>query len=403
MKTQIRLALTTALLTTSIAYAGDKEDIAELKQQVKELQEMTQTLTDETSDLKTGFNYTTVDESKRYTGLGPAASKVYYSSSPLSIGGYGEMYYSNTESSDDPTLDSSQTEVKRFITYFGYKFSDNIILNAELEYEGGGVTADGTGDTVAVEFMYLDFLLNKNFNLRVGNFLVPMGLTNEQHEPTIITTVARPSTAKYIIPSTWNESGVMAYGEIIQGVEYKVALINALKPTDTGDKWIRNGRNGAYPNSDVRFASVLRVDYSGTSGLLAGVSLYNDADILMMDAHMDYSYKGARIYGTYAQTSRSTQTIGAVTKLFGGYINGSYDILSLTNLNYKMPLFVQYEVYNPQLTINQGVSSSQDTKNTTLGINFFPHEQVVLKADYMFSSTGSIDSTIASLSLGFVF
>ena len=82
------------------------------------------------------------------------------------------MYYSNTNKADG--TNSSETQVKRLITYLGYKFSDNIILNTEIEYEGGGVTASGSGDEVIVEFMYLDFLVNKNFNLRVGNMLMPM-------------------------------------------------------------------------------------------------------------------------------------------------------------------------------------------------------------------------------------
>ena len=403
MKKKIKLALGAALILSSTLYAGDKEDIAVLKEQIKMLQEQMQTIVDETSDLKSGFEYTTVDTEKSYSGLGNAASKVYYSKSPLSIGGYGEMYYANTNKEVGTSSDS--TEVKRFITYFGYKFTDNIILNAEIEYEGGGVTAAGAGDEVVVEFMYLDFLFNNNFNARVGNMLMPIGLINEQHEPTLYTSVQRPSTSKFIIPTTWNESGVMVYGNIIDGLEYKVAAVSAVQPDDTaGDKWFRNGRGSSTKTTNVGLATVARVDYTGTNGLLLGGSVYVDKDITLWDTHLDYKKGGARLYGTYAQTSRSGTTTGStqVTDSYGGYINASFDLLSLTSSDMKLPIFTQYENYNPQDKRADG-TSGDDTTNISFGLNFFPHPQVVLKGDYVLSTTNNLTDKITSLSMGFIF
>jgi flagellin-like hook-associated protein FlgL len=259
---KISLALASMLLVSSASFGDDKADIQMLKEEIKQLKETTQSLIDETSDLKTGFSYTTVDTKESHSGLGAAASKVYYSKSPLSIGGYGEMYYSNTDS-DDNNADSSKTEVKRLITYLGYKFTDNIILNTEIEYEGGGVTASGGGDEVVVEFMYLDFLINKNFNVRLGNFLMPVGLINQRHEPTLFTTVQRPQTSKYLIPTTWNESGAMLYGEITDTITYKLAGVSALQPDDTaGAKWLRAGRGGSFAVTNPGFAGVGRIDYT---------------------------------------------------------------------------------------------------------------------------------------------
>ncbi|MDQ7069011.1 MAG: hypothetical protein Q9M40_14180 [Sulfurimonas sp.] len=117
--TKLSLVVASMLALSTSSFADDASDIAELKEQVKELQEMSQTLIDETSDLKTGFNYTTVDDTKSFSGLGAAASKVYYSKSPLSVGGYGEMYFKSTDKAETTT---SEVNIKRFITYFGYKF-----------------------------------------------------------------------------------------------------------------------------------------------------------------------------------------------------------------------------------------------------------------------------------------
>ena len=404
--TKLSLALASMLALSSASFADEKEDIAQLKKEIAELKETTQALIDETSDLKTGFNYTTVDTQQSHSGLGAAASKVYYSKSPLSIGGYGEMYYSTTDSGDD-TQDSSETQVKRLITYLGYKFSDNIILNTEIEYEGGGVTANGGGDEVVIEFMYIDFLANKNLNFRLGNMLMPVGLINYRHEPTLFTTVQRPQTAKYLIPTTWNESGAMIYGEITDGLEYKLAGVSALQPDDTaGAKWLRSGRGSSFVVKDPGFAGVARLDYTGINGLLVGTSLYNDSKITMWDAHLNYENSGARLYGTYTQTKRSGTTGTQVKEMSGGYINASFDVLSLTSIEKKMPVFVQYESINPLEKLADGTTNSA-VNTTTVGINFFPHEQVVLKMDYAMAdndlaNTGTNSDTF-SVSMGFIF
>jgi hypothetical protein len=63
-------------------------------------------------------------EMQSFSGLGPAASKVYYSPQGLSIAGYGEVVYENY-------LHDTKTDrgdVLRFVPYIGYKFSDKISI-----------------------------------------------------------------------------------------------------------------------------------------------------------------------------------------------------------------------------------------------------------------------------------
>jgi len=167
------LGLSATALLTNTAFA---DEMSELKQQIKELRENQQTLIDETSDIKTGFS--TVDIKFSHNGMGAAASKVYRSSKPLSIGGYGDIYVANKNGA------GSIADVYHFVPYIGYKFSDNIILNTEIEFEHGGSNAEaanGGGENNAAaegEFMYLDFLISNEFNVQLGKTLVPMGLIN---------------------------------------------------------------------------------------------------------------------------------------------------------------------------------------------------------------------------------
>jgi len=423
LKNKLLLSTCAALIISSTAFADVTSDIAELKQQIAELQqankeqsETTQTLIDETSDLKTGFNYTKVDTEKSFAGLGAAASKVYYSKSPLSIGGYGEMYYSHYSEKQGSSEYTNKVDVYRFVPYIGYKFSDNIILNVELEFEHGGVEA-GDGGEVIVEFMYLDFLINKNFNVRLGHMLVPMGLINERHEPILFNTVQRPNTSKYLIPSTWHESGAMIFGEITEGWDYKLSGTTGIDSAYTGKKWLRSGRGGSFKNTDPSLGLTARLDYTGTNGLLIGAGAYHDTDIDMWDIHTDYKLGGFRAYGVYTESYRNNSAADTVdnntgtvvgngeTDAKGGFINFSFDLLTLSNKTTdKLPIFVQFESINPQDELLDG-SSKDSIDSTTVGINYFPHPQVVLKMDYVMQDSyeATPDTDIISASIGFVF
>ena len=71
-----------------------------------------------------------------------------------------------------------------------------------------------------------------------------------------------------------------------------------------------------------------------------------------------------------------------------------------------MPLFYQYEQYNPVKEIANGTSTYSDITAHTFGINYFPHEQVVLKAEYQIKDDKNVQSEkikTASVSFGFIF
>lgn len=418
------------LLSTSV-FGDVASDIADLKKEIEllkqqniEQSEQTQTLIDETSDLKNGFNYTKLDVTKSFAGLGAAASKVYYSKSPLSIGGYGEMYYSHYSENQGSIGNeyTNKVDVYRFVPYIGYKFSDNIILNVELEFEHGGVKDgdDSGGGEVIVEFMYLDFLINKNLNVRLGHMLIPMGLINERHEPILFNTVQRPNTSKYLIPSTWHESGAMVFGEVTEGLQYKFAGTTGIDSSKTDKKWLRSGRGGSFENTDPSFGMTARLDYTGHNGLLLGASAYHDTDIDIWDVHADYRIAGFRAYGVYTQSTRDSQAAnqavaganGEATDSKGGFINFGFDLLTLSNKTTdQLPVFVQFESIDSQDTVVGGLSQDTKIDSTTIGINYFPHPQVVLKLDYVMQDshydtkgdTTIPDTDIISASIGFVF
>jgi len=397
---------------------------ATLEERVKALEEQNSVLTEEVLATQTG-GFTLVDTEKSYNGMGPAASKIYFSKNPLSIGGYGEMFYANPDGTDD------YADVYRFITYLGYKFNDWIVLNAEIEFEHGADS--NNGGKVVVEFLYLDFLLSEQANLRLGHILAPMGLVNLRHEPTLFNTVQRPDIEKYLIPSTWHENGALVYGRIGNAdIEYTAGVMNALnlnsEETRTPDKsWIRDGRLGSSKDASFTPAFVGRLDYTGINGLMVGASVYyGDGSNLknpkstdpiqdisgltttMFDIHAAYDNGPFSAYGLYTQTNfDGAEKLGsssAVEKASGYYANLSYDVSSLVGLEYKLPFFVQYENYNPvEKTLDGANEDEFQTEIATIGVNFFPADQVVLKADYAMREVNNIDTDTFSFGIGFIF
>ncbi|MBU1643086.1 hypothetical protein KKE54_06965 [bacterium] len=442
------LALCAATVLANVAYADTASEIDTLKKQMAELQANQEALVDETSNAKVGF--TTVDTSFSHNGMGAAASKVYRSSSPLSIGGYGDMYYAHS----DQTGAGSIADVYHFVPYIGYKFTDNIILNTELEFEHGGANpemADPEGYAI-VEFMYLDFLMYKSFNLQLGHLLVPMGLINMRHEPTLFNTVQKPKTEKLIIPSTWHSSGAIAYGSIGEsGLSYNAGIIQALDLNNefagTSEQIYESAAGSTGKTAFNKAAFVGRLDYRGINGLLLGASLYygdatqgsvTGASALIYDLHATYEIDGFKAKALYAAANiDGADKIAAkqndalnpnglsMSDSDGYYLNVQYDVLAMAETSYKLPVFIQYDVVDPTKNVvdangnavanydyldSNGVlqTASTDTKETTttVGLNFFPQEQVVLKMDYAMTKMDAADAedyNIFSLGLGFIF
>ena len=445
-KTLLSLAVASALSTTLMADAQTDELREQLKAlterlnavetQNKETDEKTNTLIEETANLQTGFNFNVVDTDFSHNGMGAAASKVYKSKSPLSIGGYGEMYYASKENADN------LADVYRFVPYIGYRFNDNIVLNVELEFEHGGAKpGDDEYGYAVIEFMYLDFMLSDAFSVQVGNILVPMGITNLRHEPTLFNTVQRPNVEKALIPSTWNSNGAIAYGAIGEsGFTYNAGIIQALDLNNAkrGLKdQIRSARSGTGKSTFNNAAVVGRLDYIGTPGLMVGASAYygsatqgsvSGATALMYDVHATYENSGFKVKAMYTATQIDNAdkiaaallpdgTVGAdksIEDANGYFVNLEYDVINMISSDYKLPVFVQYDYINPTDSVvdstntSIGVDTGAESATTTVGVNFFPHEQVVVKMDYAMteykdSATTKKDQDILSLSLGFIF
>ncbi len=171
----------------------------------------------------------------------------------LAIGAYGEVYYGamqNPAAGGQWQLGSDAA--RRLVLLPTYDITDNIIFNAEIEFEHAGAGFDNDDKlhgTAEIEQLWIDFKIADPFNWRApGIDLVPIGYINQHHEPTEFYSVFRPELYNGLIPSTWKVPATSIYGTIADGVKYQVMLSAAQE--DFGDSFdCRTAANTVPPGS----------------------------------------------------------------------------------------------------------------------------------------------------------
>jgi hypothetical protein len=294
----------------------------------------------------------------RALGLSPAASKVYQKDG-LSIGGYGEtvltFFSGKLENGTVAPMDNI-ADTLRAVLYVGYKFNDWLVLNSEFEFEHAGFSDEHAEGEAIVEFVYLDFLISKAFNIRAGNVLLPVGFINELHEPPTFLGAYRPALESEggLIPTTWHEIGVGFHGELPLNLNYRLYLVNGLNAAGfnaEGNGGIGGGRQDGHQAIANKFGLTARLDWHPLPGLLVGASFYggdsqqtNEAPAIwttMVEAHLEFRSHGFQGRAIYARVTNSgdglaavggdAQAFGTGTVQSGGYVEAGFDVLSLVS------------------------------------------------------------------------
>jgi len=362
---------------------------------------------------------------KKY-GFAPAAAKVYHVNRGVSIGGYGEMVLQDWDSEQDngaPANRKSELDFLRAVLYVGYKFTDKILFNSEIEFEhastSGGSSPRGE---VSLEFAYLDFMISQPVGIRAGLLLMPTGIVNELHEPTLYHGARRPNVENDILPTTWRENGAGLFGEA-GPFRYRTYVVTGLQAVDESttssngidgfkSSGIRNGRSKGAKSIAEDWAWVGRVDFEGIPGTVIGASVYSgnagqdftdsagttlDVSVDIWDVHGLCEYRGLEFRGLYAKTrindvarlnvknglgASGTNSIGE--QQFGGYLELAYDVLSLIESKHYLAPFFRYERIDTQERVPAGYSKNPANSRTeyTYGLTYKPHPNTVIKADF---------------------
>jgi hypothetical protein len=175
----------------------------------------------------------------------------------LSIGAYGEIKYGSVQNPAANGQWQNGFDAQRLVLLPTYAITSNIIFNAEIEFEHGGIAFDPDDKlhgSVDVEQIFVDFMMSDRLNWRSpGIDLVPIGYINQHHEPTQFYSVRRPELYNGLIPSTWRVPASSLYGTVVDGVKYQLQLSSSLE--DFGDDFaLRTDANAlavADPNTGL--------------------------------------------------------------------------------------------------------------------------------------------------------
>ncbi|MEO5574346.1 MAG: porin [Gammaproteobacteria bacterium] len=314
------------------------------------------------------------------------------------VGGYGELHYNNLETESGE--DINEIDFHRFVLFFGHEFNDRIRFFSELEIEHSGVEPGEINGAVELEQAYIDFDINDSLTARGGLFLVPVGIINETHEPPTFYGVERNIVETRIIPSTWWEGGAALNGRFGSGFSYDLALTSGLAtPTDGDDAYvIRDGRQFVSEAVANDPAYTGRIKYTGIPGLELAATLNYQADLtqglgptgtssdgLLFETHAIWQRGPFGLRALYAQWSldgEAPEALGREEQV-GWYVEPSYKI------NSKFGLFARYSSVDRAA----GSNAPADTELTEFdaGLNYYPHEDVVLKFDYVTQDGGEGD------------
>jgi len=344
-------------------------------------------------------------EYKAEKGLGLAASKVYRVRRGVSIAGYGEVLFENFKRKKDNGASSSKTDTAdalRGVLYFGYKYSDGLVFNSEIEIEHG--------NEIGLEFAYVDYRLAPGLGLRSGLLLAPLGILNELHEPSTFHGAKRTETETAIIPTTWRENGVGLFGDC-GPLTWRAYLMNGLRGVKSGshkgftDAGLRDGRQKGVEALSEDGGLALRADLEPAAGALVGASLYagdsgqGEADAQgsirartrIYEAHARWQGRGLEARALYALarqgdadrlSAKNGKTVAE--RMFGYYAELAYDVLSLWRTEASLSPFLRYERLNTQDRVPAALTADKALDQTlwTFGVGFKPDPRVAFKLDY---------------------
>lgn len=383
-----------ALITAMAAYgavqpalAGDEETIEELKLRVENLEKALESVADSVEQ-----------QSNSNTNQKSSSSKIH-------LGGYGEMHYNNLSNGDTETR---ILDLHRMVLFVGYDFSDKVRFVSEFEVEHVLVSSGSRG-AVEIEQAYVEVDINKNTHVKTGVMLMPIGIINETHEPPTFYGVERPVIETSIIPSTWYSAGIAFNQSLDNGLSYDVLVTEGLKTDDPNSNpsadpfYLKGGKQKASFADAFDLAVTGRAVYRGIAGLeLAAYAQYQpdldqSAEISYADSatllggHVIYQMGNITTKALYANWSLAGDDAAAAGKdtQGGGYLEVDY------KASQQWGFFVRQSAWSE--------IEEQSATQTDFGVNFYPVDGVVFKADYQMQNDDAGNTDGFNLGVGYHF
>jgi hypothetical protein len=348
------------------------------------------------------------------SGMGPIALATATPASQMTqdtvMIGYGEVNYNHPVRN----ASGSQADVRRAVIGFQHRFDEKTKLVSEFEWEHAVVSASDQGES-EVEQLYVEREFAGGLRGKAGLYLMPVGLLNQNHEPTAYYGVERNFVETAIIPTTWREVGVGLSGEFGEGFAWDTGITTGFDLT----KWDPASTEGREsPLGSIHQEGQLAkardlalhgaLNWRGYPGLLVGGSVFSgkaghatpgfpaqDARVTLWDLHTRYTPGAWDIsalwtYGRITDTTALNATfVGNPTPVpssfAGWYLQAAYQLWQ--SGDYVLSPFARFESFNTARSYSSqpaglGIPSASYERVATVGANLRIGQGVVLKADY---------------------
>ena len=277
-----------------------------------------------------------------------------------------EFEKSNHDTLGDPNGSFDQVH---FNLLTEYAASDTMSAKLNLEFEHSPITEDDTG-SVAIEWSYLEYIVNNSIKIRAGKTLTPFGIYNEVHDAT-------PTRPFIRIP--WGIYASEKVGGFDMIPHHNTGLFLLGNHYLTGDVnlnyvlYVGNGENDVENSAEIdenkNKALGARVNISPTNDITLSGSYYKDkvgvAETEHKSANLIASYTP---YPLLARAEYAVSKLGAVTEK-SGYVEASYAI------NKFNPYF-RYSMLDPDKD-----TSNDNWTELDIGVAYQLQPNVLLKLE----------------------
>lgn len=322
------------------------------------------------------------------------------------IGGYGELHYNNIKNNVSGET-TKELDFHRFVLFIGHQFNDKTRFFSELELEHS-VAGEGKNGEIELEQAYIEHDINDELTARMGMFIMPVGILNETHEPPTFYGVERNPIERDILPSTWWEGGLSLNVKLAPGLALDAAITsglntpldgsNAFKPRSGRQKVSEANANDLAYTSRIKYTAIPGLELAATlqyqSDLAQGTEGFDSASATLFTTHLIYAYEQFNLRALYARWDIDGSQAKALgrDKQQGFYIEPSYRI------NEDFGVFARYNAWDN----NAGINGDTEVKQTNVGLNYWLHENAVLKFD-LEKQSGANDAEGFNLGVGYQF
>jgi len=399
--------------------------------------------------------------SKIVAGLLLASPAFAIDMEQVQIYGYGTAFYSNYDylpNYQSKPESRAKVDLERFVLSPQFIINDKIKVVSEIEFEHGGTgvtmeydTLDEFGEfekevekggEVVAEEAYIDIAYKPWLNFKIGHSVVPVGLSSQRHLPSLYLSTHRNLSETTILPNTWHETGVTAYGKFAKNWNYQAMIMSGLNSEFfNSHHWIQGGdqKHFEYANAD-NLAFALRVDYGDVTGSHIGASTYmgssnknrnkakldSDGTVTISDIHGVYDEGNIRLralalWGSLSDSedisnanrnlpnALEAKRTPVASEALAYFVEAGYDIAPMLGHKNSIIPFVKYDFVDSMYKTEGNIQDDDRYEKTTItaGVDYFLTPEIIFKADYSRSSfgdkSGIDDLDTFTLAMGYQF